>query len=611
MSSLGNNTSTARSRWVKAGLTGFVVLYVLATLGLGHMSNYDQGLLLVAVTYSILALSLDMVAGILGLFSLGHAGFFAIGAYLSAILINNYHWNLFLTLGFVMLVNVIAGYIIGALSLRVSGLYFAIVTYIFTLIVVVVADQTNITGGYQGIPGAIFPNFPKSLSFLGTSVVWALSGALLITLTIVWSIRKSPAYPVLLAIRDAEPFAQSAGVKTSRTKVSIFALSAALAAMAGWTFCFLGFVAPSDFSGTASINILVMVILGGINTLLGPIVGASFISLFPVVVNWNPLIQEILFGAIFIFVVIAVPEGFVGLVTRLFRRAVPNSWRRNVDGVANVAPVEGSRPVEDLANEVGDSSDYALEADGINFSYVAGVSVLKNVSLRARRGTIHGLIGPNGSGKSTLVNLLSGQLKTKIGSISLHGHRVERLDAASRPHYGLMRTFQTAVMVKEVTTRENVTVGLFHKYRRIPSRSVIWPLLPSGRRDGRELVERSRGALLDAGLSDTWASTKVADVPHGVEQLTQLAAACAGTPSILLLDEPLAGLSGGEVEHVSHILRTLRDRGTTILVVEHQTRFIFDVCDDVTVIAAGELVRSGTAAEVRVDDRVREVYLGQ
>ena len=598
-----------RSRWSSVAVVVFIPLYLLATLGLGHVSNYDQGLLLVAVVYSILAMSLDLVAGLLGLFSLGHAGFFAISAYATAILVNTYQWNIFLTLPFVMMVNFVIGFVIGALSLRVSGLYFAIVTYVFTLIVVVVADHNGITGGYQGVAGPLFPNFPNALSGLGTALVWAISGIFLITLLVMWSIRRSPAYPVLLAIRDAEPFAQSAGVATSRTKVSIFALSAALAATAGWAFAFLGFVAPSDFGGTASINILVMVILGGMNTLLGPIIGASFISLFPVVVNWNPLLQEILFGAIFIFVIIAVPEGFVGFIARLFRRARSKMRGQGETGLITqgaVAPL----PVGEGTLE-RDASNFALEADGINFSYVEGVPVLRNVSLRARSGTIHGLIGPNGSGKSTLVNLLSGQIKPTSGMITLHGHRVERMAASSRPKFGLMRTFQTAVMVREITTRENVSMGLFHKYRWIPSRSIIWPLLPSGRRDSRSIYVQSRAALLEAGLNQTWARTKVADVPHGVEQLTQLAAACAGSPSILILDEPLAGLSSGEVEHVSAILRTLRDRGTTIIVVEHQTRFIFDVCDDVTVIAAGELVKAGQAGDVRVDSRVREVYLGQ
>lgn len=598
-----------RSRWTNISVLIFVPLYLLATLGLGHVSNYDQGLLLVAVVYSILALSLDLVAGLLGLFSLGHAGFFAISAYATAILINTYQWNVFLTLPFVMLVNFVMGCVIGALSLRVSGLYFAIVTYVFTLIVVVVADHNGITGGYQGVAGPLFPNFPTSLSGLGTALVWAISGILLITLIVMWSIRRSPAYPVLLAIRDAEPFAQSAGVATSRTKVAIFALSAALAAMAGWAFAFLGFVAPSDFGGTASINILVMVILGGMNTLLGPIVGASFISLFPVVVNWNPLLQEILFGAIFIFVIIAVPEGFVGFILRLARRVRRRSTASSDASLIPQAAVE-PLPVGEGALEK-DTSSFALEADGIDFSYVQNVPVLRNVSLRARRGTIHGLIGPNGSGKSTLVNLLSGQMKPTSGTIELHGRRVERMSASSRPRFGLMRTFQTAVMVREVTTRENVSIGLFHKYRWIPSRSIVWPLLPGARRDSRSLYAQSHAALAEVGLNQTWATTKVADIPHGVEQLTQLAAACAGSPSILILDEPLAGLSSGEVEHVASILRNLRDRGTTIIVIEHQTRFIFDVCDDVTVIAAGELVKSGLAAEVRVDDNVREVYLGQ
>lgn len=598
-----------RSRWSNVSVAAFVPLYLLATLGLGHVSNYDQGLLLVAVVYSVLALSLDLVAGLLGLFSLGHAGFFAISAYTTAILVNTYHWNIFVTLLLVMTVNFVVGYVVGALSLRVSGLYFAIVTYIFTLIVVVVADHNGITGGYQGIAGPLFPNFPNSLSSLGTALVWVISGVFFITLLVMWSIRRSPAYPVLLAIRDAEPFAQSAGVATSRTKISIFALSAALAAMAGWAFSFLGFVAPSDFGGTASINILVMVILGGMNTLLGPIIGAIFISLFPVVVNWNPLLQEILFGAIFIFVIIAVPEGFVGFVLRLFRR-IRGRRANPAEGVVSSASEVAPLPVGEGTLEK-DTTSFALEADGIDFSYVAGVPVLRNMSLRARRGTIHGLIGPNGSGKSTLVNLLSGQLKPTVGTIALHGHNVERLSASTRPKFGLMRTFQMAVMVKDVTTRENVSMGLFHKYRSIPSRSIVWPLLSSGRRDSRMIFAQSHAALAEVGLNQSWANAKVADVPHGVEQLTQLAAACAGAPSILILDEPLAGLSTGEVEQVSSILRTLRDRGTTIIVVEHQTRFIFDVCDDVTVIAAGELVKFGPANEVRVDNRVREVYLGQ
>jgi branched-chain amino acid transport system permease protein len=143
------------------------------------------------------------------------------------------------------------------------------------------------------------------------------------------------------------------------------------------------------------------------------------------------------------------------------------------------------------------------------------------------------------------------------------------------------------------------------------ARSLIWPLLPGARRDHRQIREQAEAELVAVGLEPAWAAARVGDVPHGVEQLTQLAAAAVGKPQILILDEPLAGLSAGEVEHVSQILYELRRQGVTVIVIEHQTRFIFEVCDEVTVLAAGELVASGLAEEVRINDRVREVYLGK
>ena len=208
------------------------------------------------------------------------------------------------------------------------------------------------------------------------------------------------------------------------------------------------------------------------------------------------------------------------------------------------------------------------------------------------------------------MNLLSGATSCQEGVIWANGRRVDHLPAWKRANLGLMRTFQTAGMVDELTTRDNVSLGLFSRFRRIGPRSMAWPLVPSARRDSRNMAAVATAALLGVGLDETWARSRVADVPHGVEQLTQLAAACASQPTVLILDEPLAGLSAGEVDEVAGILRQLKAQGVTIVVVEHQTRFIFDVCDGVTVLAAGELVKTGSAADVRSDDRVREVYLG-
>ena len=606
---------TAGSRITKLAGWGTIVLivaYLAATFGVAGSSYYIQNLVLVAAIFAVLAVSLDLVAGMTGLYSLGHAGLFALGAYATTLLNSYLDVNVFLLLP-VSIVGVgVVGAILGALSLRVSGLYFAITTFIFTLIVVVLLSDLTFTGGLQGIGGPIFPDFPPALSFLGSSVVWCVGLVLLATLVVVWSIRASAFYPVLLAIRDAEPFAAASGVRTSVVKVGIFALSAALAGMAGWAFSFLGFISPGQFGWTMSVNILVMVILGGINTRLGPIIGAIFVSAFPVVVQIDPFLQEVLFGCIFVVVIVFFPRGFMGLVDNISRRirerlrpAIPL-----VEAAADDAPIATA----ELATPTGSaplSDELALEARDIVFSYVAGSRALNGVDMLVRRGSIHGLIGPNGSGKSTLVNLISGQLRPDAGTISINGARVDRLGAPARPRRGLTRTFQSAVLVKELSTRDNTTIGLYSAVRAIAARSLIWPLLPGARRDSRRMAAEADAALSSVGLASSWHGARVADVPHGVEQLTQLAAATVSGPSILVLDEPLAGLSAAEVHQVSQILLELKKKGLTVIVIEHQTRFIFEMCDEVTVLAAGELVKAGAAADVRADARVREVYLGQ
>ncbi|HEX7405049.1 MAG TPA: ATP-binding cassette domain-containing protein [Candidatus Nanopelagicaceae bacterium] len=590
------------------GYTLLIVAYLSVTLGIAHHTLYLQDLVLVAAVFAILALSLDLVAGVTGLYSLGHAGLFAIGAYGSTLLNSKLGWNIFLVLPICIIGVGLIGIILGSLSLRVSGLYFAITTFIFTLVVVVVISDSNFTGGLQGIAGPAFPDLPSWLRFIGEPVTWMASLGLLGTITVIWSIRNSKFYPVLLAIRDAEPFAAAAGVRTSVMKVAIFGLSSALAGLAGWIFSFLGFISPGQFGWTVSVNILVMVILGGINTKMGPIIGAIFVSVFPVIVNINPFWQEVLFGIIFVFVIVVFPEGFMGIISGLGRRL-----RKNKTFAAS--RVESSRNLEDEKKwhlpKVDNSTEDALICKNITFGYISGTLALKNVDFVVRRGTIHGLIGPNGSGKSTLVNLISGQISPIIGSIEVNGQMVGNLPAHQRSRRGLMRTFQTAVLIKELSVKENVALGLYSRVPRIATRGALWPMIPSARRDGKKMDSYALASLAQSGLEENWSSRRIADVPHGVEQLTQLAAAFVGKPSILILDEPLAGLSSGEIEKVSNILLHLKASGVTIVVVEHQTKFIFDVCDEVTVLAAGELIKTGKAQEVRADVRVREVYLGQ
>lgn len=601
----------SRARGIR---TVLLLLAFVAGTWLVATGNFGlQSIVTVAAVYVVLAVSLDLVAGTVGLYSLGHAGLFAIGAYGTSLLNRYLDLDVFLLLPIVVIGAGLVGAALGALSLRVSGLYFSITTFIFTIIVYVILSNSSWTFGLQGTTGPLFPNFPAEVgATLGRSVVWAVAAVVLVAIVIVWSIRASAFYPVLLAVRDAEPYARANGVRSSLVKVGVFALSAGLAGMAGWVFSFLVYQSPGTFGWVQSVNLLVMVIIGGMNTRFGPILGAVLVSVFPFVVKIDPFLQEVVFGAVFVAVIVFFPRGLVGLLELGARRVRALLDRRRPASEPATPAADPTALAEEVAAPTpGGQDEVALAARGVEFSYVPGVPVLRDVDMTVRRGTIHGLIGPNGSGKSTLVNIISGDLRPVAGTIELNGARVERLASPTRPAHGLMRTFQSAVLVRELPVVENTTVGLYSTVKHIAARSVIWPLLPGARRDAAAMRARSAAALESVGLERSWHPTRVQDVPHGVEQLTQLASAIVSEPSVLILDEPLAGLSGSEIAHVASILHRLRDRGVTIIVIEHQTRFIFEHCDDVTVIAAGELVTSGPAAEVRENERVREVYLGQ
>ena len=606
-----------RRRFRTIGVALFVAAYLVATALVARSDLGVQSLVLVAAVFGVLAISLDLVAGMLGLYSLGQGGFFAIGAYFTTIVVNNLGWNVFLVLLIVLLIAGLIGLAVGAMSLRVSGLYFAITTFIFTLVLTVLATDLKITGGLQGLLGPAFPDFPEGLEALGTPVAWCVMLALLLSIGFVWSIRRSPLYPVLLSIRDAERFAEAAGARTSLIKIGVFGVSAAMAGGAGWLFSFLGVVSPGQFDWAVSLNILVMVLIGGINTTLGPVIGAAFVSMFPALVNINPWLQEMVYGALSILAVTLMPGGVMSVVKRV---AALGGGAAPEPQVAAFDRTEG-RVEADLfgkfasgsagaAERAGAEPEYAVECRGVQFSYGTGLMALRNVDLAVKPGDIHGLIGPNGSGKSTLANVIAGRLQPLAGATLIKGVRVDGAAPNKRAALGMRRTFQAAELVRELTPIQNVMVGLFSLKPRIIPRAPVWPLLPSGRRDLAWMEGRSREALEMVGAG-AWVGRAVGDVPHGVEQLTQLASVCVAGPEIIILDEPATGLSAREVDHLAEILTHLKGRGVTMIIIEHQTRFLFPLCDRVTVLNAGEVILTGTADEVRAHPVVRQVYLGE
>jgi branched-chain amino acid transport system permease protein len=598
-----------------------VIAYLVATYFIAWADLQIRGLILVAAIYAILAICLDATAGILGLYSLGVGGFFAIGAYLTTILSTIYNVNLFLLIPVVFVTTGLLGIILGAASLRVSGLHFAITTFIFTLVITVLATDLQITNGMQGLLGPNFPDLPERLAPLGQPIAWCVMLTLMVVTFVVWSVRRSLLYPVLLAIRDAEPFAEAAGVRSGPVKILVFALASATIGFAGWLFCFLGVVSPSQFSWSISLNVLIMILIGGINTTPGPIIGAAFVSMFPVLVHINPWLQQVLYGVLSIMVVTIVPEGVVGALKRswahLRRTSIGAVTLDGPEGAATEGAVERGSLVRLFPGVASASTDPAASAPSaaivecreITFRYGTGPTVLSHVSVEFATGNIHGLIGPNGSGKSTLANIIAGRLRPISGSIFIKERRVDGFGPADRARLGLRRSFQAAQLIKELTTRQNVLVGAYGLAANVGPRAVVWPLLQSARSDMDRVSDRALGALRAVGAGG-WTDRRIRDVPHGIEQLTQLASVCVASPDIIILDEPATGLTSREVEHLAWILRELKGRGLTMIVIEHQTRFLFPLCDLVTVLNAGEIVLTGTPDEVRSHPVVRRVYLG-
>jgi branched-chain amino acid transport system permease protein len=655
-----------RARGFRAGaaLAG-VLVYLVLTYSVAHSTLYVQGLVLVAAVFAVVALSLDLVLGVTGMFSLAHAGLLGVGAYVTTVLWTDHGINVFLLLPVAVIASGLFGLVIGAATLRVGGLQFAIVTLIFTLVFTTVVSNMSVTGGADGLLGPTPPDWPAGLGWLGTMTSWTTMIVLLIAIVVLWGIRRSPVYPVLLGIKDAERFAEAAGARVTVIRIGVFALSGALVGLAGWAFSMLGSVSPDEFTWVQSVNVLIMALLGGFNTALGPVIGAAVVSIIPTAVGLQSYVDEVIFGVVMLIVVLVFPKGFAGSIGPRISARLPWLARfvgpllpgvsgpgRSAD--ATVVPVPRDQPatgrpvigepVIEQAAQAGNAPDQATAPGaetGLARVYARGgqpgsrvterprpepgttavacrdvmyryptseVRALNGIDMTVTVGTIHGLIGPNGSGKSTLIDVISGRVKPESGTVSVNGEAVSGR-AFERARLGFMRTFQAATLVSEMSAVANVVMG---GYSRLPRSALRAPLYSLGVRSQRDYAWLQREALtvLAAVGVDSGVLEPIADASQNVRQLVQLAAVCAARPSTLVLDEPLAGLSVGEVEQVGRLLRELRALGMTVIIVEHQTQFVFNVCDNVTVLSSGKVVVSGEAAMVRQNDRVREVYLG-
>jgi branched-chain amino acid transport system permease protein len=562
---------------------GAVILVALA--GTMHFDGYIHNILMQATTFAIAVFGLSVVLGLCGQINLAQAAFFGIGAYAVGIGTSDYHLSYWLCLAGGCILALLAGALLGMSTLRLGGHYLAMVTISFQQIVTLVMINTIwLTHGPDGVPRIGRPDlFQSSQSYLAYCV-----GMLALVGYAVWRLSDTRLGRAMRAVRDNELAAGVVGVDVFRTKVSAFALSAVLGGLAGGLFAGgFAYVSPDQFSFAESVVFLTMSLLGGVASPIGSAIGTGLLILIP---EWLRFLKSVpglylaIYGLSVILIIRYMPDGIWGFVNLATAR-----WR------AKAKLLTARRALQLAPATVG--GDIVLEVKGLA-KYFGGLKAVDAVDIAVKRGSVHALIGPNGSGKTTTLNVLSGLYKATAGQILLDGTDITTMPPHQRTAAGLGRTFQNIRLFRSMTALENVEIGAER-----PGNTMI------GAGRDAALTERAMEALTFVGLGSR-ANELITSFSYGHQRLIEIARALAANPTLLLLDEPAAGLNSSEKLELHELLKRIAAQGLTILIIDHDMTLVSEAAQHITVLNFGRRIADGESMAVLRHPDVVSAYLG-
>ncbi|GMU77604.1 MAG: ABC transporter [Acidimicrobiia bacterium] len=571
--------------------------------------------------FAICALSLTILTGWAGQLSLGQMAFAGIGALLAASLARGLDADLVVVdlqvqpLSFVVsilvatLLTAVFAAGIGAGSLRVRGLFLAVVTFVFAVTAQqYLYRQPLLSGG-----SASLVSFPRGRLF-GIDLndqrayYWAVLGVLAICVAFVSRLRKSGIGRTTIAVRDNADTAAAYTVGTTATKIRAFAIAGGLAGLGGALIAGAVEAIPYTeryFLVGDSLSLVAMVVIGGIASPIGAVLGALWVIGMPAFFPDNALVPLLTSSIGLLVLLLYFPGGFMqiayaardGFLTWVSARRPPAPTERTV--VVPSSLTRSARPP--LVDGVP-----ALEVMDLTVRFGGNVAV-DGVSLHVGPGEIVGLIGTNGAGKSTLMNGIGGFVKAK-GVVRLHGHDVSHHGPARRAREGLGRTFQAARLFPELTVRETVQVALEARGRTgFLSTALFLPHATVRERRRRAEAEDLIGFL---GLG-RYANVRIADLSTGTRRIVELAGLLALDPRVLCLDEPTAGVAQRETEAFGPLIQEIRrELGAAMLIIEHDMPLIMGISDRVYCLEVGRVIAEGPPSDVRYDPRVVASYLG-